>query len=199
MKHDGRDRNLSKYRACASNSKSETGLWRLKSDSAFLPRRIAPYWEGFTGGFHGKLSVFFISFLHNRQYPIGIDWGTIFKFFVGKHIFAVYCMEYKLLINGEWTGSGPMLEVKNKYNGSTVGAVPTASREDLNRAIEAAESNEDLMADMPAYKRAEILLRISALLRERSEDIAQTIVAEAGKALKFVRVEVERAAATFTR
>jgi acyl-CoA reductase-like NAD-dependent aldehyde dehydrogenase len=107
-------------------------------------------------------------------------------------------MEYKLLINGKWTGNGPMLEVKNKYNGSTVGAVPTASREDLNRAIEAAENNEDLMADMPAYKRAEILLRTSALLRECSEDIAQTIAAEAGKALKFARVEVERAAVTFT-
>ncbi|MBL8080408.1 MAG: aldehyde dehydrogenase family protein [Anaerolineales bacterium] len=107
-------------------------------------------------------------------------------------------MEYKLLINGEWCGSGTPLEVKNKYDGSLVGVLPTASREDLNRAIDSAERAEDIMADLPAYKRSEILLRTSALLRERSEEIAKIIAAEAGKALKFARAEVDRAASTFT-
>ena len=87
-------------------------------------------------------------------------------------------MEYKLLINGEWGGSGTPLEVKNKYDGSLVGVLPTASHEDLNRAIDSAERAEDIMADLPAYKRSEILLRTSALLRERAE--------------------VDRAASTFT-
>jgi len=54
------------------------------------------------------------------------------------------------------------------------------------------------MADMPAYKRADILLKTAALLRERSDDMAKTIAAEAGKALKFARAEVERAISTFT-
>ncbi|GAB1471196.1 aldehyde dehydrogenase family protein [Chloroflexota bacterium] len=107
-------------------------------------------------------------------------------------------MEYKLLIDGKWTGHGPVLEVKNKYDGKTVGAVPTASREDLNAAIDAAERAEDVMANMPAHKRAEILLRTAALLRERSEDMAQTIAAEAGKALKYARGEAQRAVNTFT-
>jgi len=107
-------------------------------------------------------------------------------------------MEYKLLIDGKWTGNGPVLEVKNKYNGKTVGALPTASREDLNAAIDAAERAEDVMADMPAHKRAAILLRTSELIRERAEDLAKTIAAEAGKALKFARAEVDRAASTFT-
>ena len=107
-------------------------------------------------------------------------------------------MEYKLLIGGEWKGSGNPLEVKNKYNGSTIGILPTASRDDLDRAIEAAERAEDVMADLPAYKRADILLKTSALLRERFDDIAKTIAAEAGKALKFARAEVDRAISTFT-
>src|SRR5260221_8391765 len=107
-------------------------------------------------------------------------------------------MEYKLLIDGKWTGNGSVLEVKNKYNGKTVGAVTTASREDLNRAIDAAERAEDVMADMPAYKRADILLKTAALLRERSEDMAKTIAAEAGKALKYARAEADRAVNTFT-
>jgi acyl-CoA reductase-like NAD-dependent aldehyde dehydrogenase len=107
-------------------------------------------------------------------------------------------MEYKLLIDGEWMGSGNPLEVKNKYDGSTVGVLPTASREDLDRALDAAERAEDIMADMPAYKRAEILLKTSNRIRECADDLAKTIAAEAGKALKFARAEVDRAASTFT-
>lgn len=107
-------------------------------------------------------------------------------------------MEYKLLIDGQWIGGGNELEVKNKYNGEIVGVLPTARREDLDAALAAAERAEDLMADMPSYKRAEILLRTAVLMRERADDLAKTIAAEAGKALKFARAEVERAASVFT-
>ncbi|MFN8381822.1 MAG: aldehyde dehydrogenase family protein [Anaerolineales bacterium] len=107
-------------------------------------------------------------------------------------------MEYKLLIDGQWAGSGNPLEVKNKYNGSTVGVLPTARKEDLDSALAAAERAEDVMADMPAHKRAEILVRAASLMRERADDLAKTIAAEAGKALKFARAEVDRAASVFT-
>lgn len=107
-------------------------------------------------------------------------------------------MEYKLLIDGQWIGGGNELEVKNKYNGEIVGTLPTARREDLDAALAAAERAEDVMADMPSHKRAEILLRTAVLMRERADDLAKTIAAEAGKALKFARAEVDRAASVFT-
>jgi acyl-CoA reductase-like NAD-dependent aldehyde dehydrogenase len=107
-------------------------------------------------------------------------------------------MEYQLLIDGQWVDAGPAMEVKNKYDGKVVGIVPTARREDVDAAINAAERAEDVMADMSAYKRAEILLRTASLLRERADDMAKTIAAEAGKALKFARAEVDRAQSTFT-
>ena len=107
-------------------------------------------------------------------------------------------MEYKLLIDGEWVNAGPLMEVKNKYNGASLGAVPTTRREDLDKAIAAAERAKDVMADMPAYQRSEILLNTAKLLIERKEDFARTIAAEAGKALKFARIEVDRAISTFT-
>ena len=107
-------------------------------------------------------------------------------------------MEYRLLIDGQWVSGGTPLEVKNKYSGQTVGIVPTARKEDLDAAIAAAERAEDVMADMPAHRRAEILLKTAALLREHSDDLAKTIAAEAGKALKFARAEVDRAQSTFT-
>ncbi|MBK7451491.1 MAG: aldehyde dehydrogenase family protein [Anaerolineales bacterium] len=107
-------------------------------------------------------------------------------------------MEYKLLIDGQWVGGGAQLEVKNKYNGEVIGVLPTARKEDLDTALAAAERAEDVMADMPAHKRASILLRTAELMRERADDLAKTIAAEAGKALKFARAEVERAASVFT-
>ena len=107
-------------------------------------------------------------------------------------------MEYKLLIDGQWVDGGPALEVKNKYDGTLVGTVPTARKEDVDTAIAAAERAEDLMADLPAYKRAEILFRTATLIQERADDLAKTIAAEAGKALKFARAEVDRAISTFT-
>lgn len=107
-------------------------------------------------------------------------------------------MEYKLLIDGQWVDGGPALEVKNKYDGTLVGTVPTARKEDVDTAIAAAERAEDVMADLPAYKRADILFRAAALIRERADDLSKTIAAEAGKALKFARAEVDRAISTFT-
>ncbi len=107
-------------------------------------------------------------------------------------------MEQKLLIDGQWVEGGSLLEVKNKYNGAVIGALPNARREDVDSAIAAAERAEETMMNLPAYRRAEILLRAAALIRERAGDLAQTIAAEAGKALKFARAEVDRAQSTFT-
>jgi acyl-CoA reductase-like NAD-dependent aldehyde dehydrogenase len=107
-------------------------------------------------------------------------------------------MEYKLLIDGQWVDGGSILEVKNKYNGHTIGGVPTARPVDVDAAIAAAELAEDRMSNMPAYQRAEILQRAAALIRERAEDLARTIAAEAGKALKYARAEVDRAQSTFS-
>ena len=107
-------------------------------------------------------------------------------------------MEYKLFIDGQWVNAGSMMEVKNKYNGQTIAALPTARREDVDAAIAATQRAAQVMADMPAYKRAEILSKTASLLRERSEDLAKTIAGEAGKALKFARAEVDRAISTFT-
>ena len=72
-------------------------------------------------------------------------------------------MEYKLLIDGQWVTAGQAMEVKNKYDGKVIGTVLTARREDVYAAIDAAERAEDIMAEMPAYKRADILLKTSAL------------------------------------
>lgn len=107
-------------------------------------------------------------------------------------------MDYKLFIDGRWVDGGPLMGVTNKYTGEVIGTLPTARREDVDAAIAAAQRAAPVMADMPAHKRADILARAAALIRERKEDFARTIAAEAGKALKYARIEVDRGITTFT-
>lgn len=107
-------------------------------------------------------------------------------------------MECQLFIGGRWVEGGTPIAVKNKYNGEVVGTVVTARREDVASAVSAAEKAAPVLAEMPAYRRAEILWRTARGLHEHKEKIARTIAAEAGKALKFSRLEVERAESTFT-
>jgi acyl-CoA reductase-like NAD-dependent aldehyde dehydrogenase len=107
-------------------------------------------------------------------------------------------MNTLLFIDGQWVSGGPLMEVKNKYTGETIDALPVARREDVDAALAAAERAAPIMAEMPAHRRSEILGRAAALIRERREDLARTIAAEAGKALKFARIEADRAVSTFT-
>jgi len=106
--------------------------------------------------------------------------------------------EYRLLIDGKWVEAGPTVEVRNKYNGEVLATLPTARREDVEEAVAAARRLAPVMQDMPAHKRSEILARAAALLKERFDDFSTTIAAEAGKALKYSRAEVDRAVSTFT-
>jgi acyl-CoA reductase-like NAD-dependent aldehyde dehydrogenase len=107
-------------------------------------------------------------------------------------------MEYKLFIDGQWVDSGHSLEVTNKYSQEVFAAVPAAGQEEVDKAIAAAQRAASVMADMPAYRRSEILTRTVALITERKRDLAETIAIEAGKALKFALIEVDRAISTFT-
>ena len=106
-------------------------------------------------------------------------------------------MEYRLLIDGQWLATGEWIEVKNKYSGASLGAVAAAGRAQVDDALEAARRGAAAMAEMPAHRRAAILGCAAELIRERSEDLALLLAAEAGKALKFARAEVDRAGWTF--
>jgi len=44
-------------------------------------------------------------------------------------------MEYKLLINGQWVNAGPLMEVKNKYDGKLIAGLPTARRRMWTRPL----------------------------------------------------------------
>lgn len=107
-------------------------------------------------------------------------------------------MEYKLFINGQWVDGGDQLAVTNKYTQEVFAVVPIARQEDVEEAVVAARRAAPVLADLPAYQRAVILANSATLISERREELAETIASEAGKALKYARVEVDRAISTFT-
>ncbi len=89
-----------------------------------------------------------------------------------------------------------MIEVRSPYSGDVVGTVETSSAADARAAVDAAA--RALEAPLPAHERAAILDRTAALLRDRQEEMAQTICGEAGKPIKTARVEASRAVSTYT-
>src|SRR5919197_1692427 len=109
---------------------------------------------------------------------------------------AVTLQERKLLLDGEWIETGEWHGVRSPYSGEPIARVPEAGAEHAPRPID--PPGRAMREPLPAHKRAEILDGVASLLRERSDDVARTISAEAGKPLKAARVEAERAVSTFT-
>ena len=92
--------------------------------------------------------------------------------------------------------AGSLLEVHSPYSGDVVGTVAKGGRNEAQRAVDAAAAV--LAEPLPAYERARILDRVSALLVERHDEAAKLISAEAGKPMKAARVEAQRAVSTYT-
>lgn len=104
---------------------------------------------------------------------------------------------HRLYIGGQWVEDTTTLDVIDKYTGETIGVVPVASRETVDRAIAAAHAAFPGYARMPAHRRFRILEKASQLLARHQDEIAATICREAGKAWKYSVGEVSRAVETF--
>lgn len=106
-------------------------------------------------------------------------------------------MDHKLLLAGEWVETGDWDEVLSPWDESLVARVAQGDESTVDQAAQAAHK-VFTEAPIPQYERAEILDRAAHLIRERQEDLAQTISAEAGKPIKTARGEAARAADTMT-
>ena len=109
---------------------------------------------------------------------------------------AVAPTAHKNYIAGEWVSpaSGQGIENRNPANtDDLVGIFPASSKEDVNRAVEAAKNAFDPWRLTPAPKRAEILYRCAEILVQRKEDIARDMTREMGKVLAETRGDVQEA------
>ncbi|MBO8157536.1 MAG: aldehyde dehydrogenase family protein [Bacillaceae bacterium] len=103
--------------------------------------------------------------------------------------------KYGLWINGQWKDTAETLEVLNKYHQEMFAEVAKATKEEVDEAVASAEYAFHHHSLSP-YERYEILNKVSELLKERKEEFAQVITAEAGKPIKQARGEINRAVET---
>lgn len=111
---------------------------------------------------------------------------------------AVGGVRGRLLIGGEWRpGTGPPLEVFDKYTGALLGTVECAGREQVDAAVAAARRS---FARYPLDPQ-ERYLRLQAtarLIDQHRDELAALITAEGGLPITDALAEVGRAVQTFT-
>ena len=101
------------------------------------------------------------------------------------------------LVAGKWSPGSDHIEVKSPFDGSLVATVGKPTRQDVERAVEAAAECFDETRRLPAHTRAEALMHISRRLEERGTEVTELISREGGKPLKWAKVEAARAVSTF--
>lgn len=107
----------------------------------------------------------------------------------------------RLFINGEWvdSSSGETFEVRNPANGEVIALAAKGTREDAQRAIQAARFafDEGGWGESKARDRAELLWKVADLIEARAEEFAQTDTRNNGKPLRESRYDVSDAVNQF--
>src|SRR5579883_455801 len=107
-------------------------------------------------------------------------------------------MNRGFLLGGREIFDGEEIEIRSPWNQSLTGTVKQASRSHAAEAVRLLTESFAKTRKLAGYERKQILQSIAEKIAAQKHDLAQLILAEAGKPLKAARVEVERAILTFT-
>jgi succinate-semialdehyde dehydrogenase/glutarate-semialdehyde dehydrogenase len=101
-----------------------------------------------------------------------------------------------MYIDGVWmpSATGETLDVVNPVDDEVIGTIPRATRDDLDRALNAAEKGFRLWKSTSAFERSKLMRRAGELLRERSDSIARLMTLEQGKPIPQAKAETLAAA-----
>jgi acyl-CoA reductase-like NAD-dependent aldehyde dehydrogenase len=105
-----------------------------------------------------------------------------------------------LYLGGEWRGaSSPsaILEVRNPFDNSFVGAVAKATEPEVDIAVERALVGFEKTRTLHSHERHEILSFIAARIAERKDEFADLLSMEVGKPISSARTEVTRSILTY--
>lgn len=105
---------------------------------------------------------------------------------------------FGFLADGKWVTEGNPVEVFAPYDGRVLAKVFRADPAQLEMAIRAAVRSFETTRRLSSHERQRCLRAIADALESRREELARTLALEAGKPIKTARVEVERAAFTFS-
>ena len=102
--------------------------------------------------------------------------------------------QLKQYIGGEWVESTAtsFTPVINPATCEVLAECPDGTREDVDKAVQAAKAAFDEWRSTPVLSRVQYMYRFKTLLEERFEDLTRTVVEENGKTRDEARGEVRR-------
>ncbi|KAJ6373213.1 hypothetical protein OIU76_027533 [Salix suchowensis] len=116
----------------------------------------------------------------------------------GTSVFAELVDEdaavFKFYSDGEWkrSSSGKFVSIINPTTRKTQYKVQACTQEEVNKIIESAKTAQKSWAKTPLWKRAELLHKAAAILKEHRAPIAECLVKEIAKPAKDAVTEVVR-------
>jgi glyceraldehyde-3-phosphate dehydrogenase (NADP+) len=105
---------------------------------------------------------------------------------------------YFPLIHNERIKTHKSLRVLNPYSGDTLAKVYLADGDFLDMVVESAQKGFQISRNFSGFERFDLLMKIAQGIEKNQEVLAETIMKESGKPIKFARNEVNRAALTFS-
>jgi acyl-CoA reductase-like NAD-dependent aldehyde dehydrogenase len=93
--------------------------------------------------------------------------------------------DYAMYVAGSWaTGeSEARMTATSPVTGERIGTVPEGTREDVGRAIAAANEAWSGWAALSAFERAAAMVRVAEIIEERRDELAETLTLDQGKPL----------------
>src|SRR6266699_6867485 len=112
---------------------------------------------------------------------------------------SVTVSSYKNIVGGEWvdSASGETMEVLNPATGEAIAEVPRGTKEDADRAVEAAKDALPEWLETTPGERAEALLKLADALEENAGELAELESQNVGKPLSYARDEMPVCADNF--
>jgi glyceraldehyde-3-phosphate dehydrogenase (NADP+) len=104
---------------------------------------------------------------------------------------------FPIYVSGQFVETNTPLTVTNPFDGSVIGTTFKAGEAEFEQAVQGAETVRAEMANLPIYKRYEILRQTADALETDKESLGMLLAAECGKPYKYALAEIERAVQTF--
>lgn len=102
-----------------------------------------------------------------------------------------------LFINGKEVETKEYAPLYSPYTREMIAEIAMADRDQTKQAVATAYEVQHVMANMPAFQRAEILENLVELLKEQLDQAAEIIAQEAAKPIVFAKGEVLRTIETY--
>jgi len=106
-------------------------------------------------------------------------------------------MPEKFISGKDFSSSDKTKSIANPFSNQTIGEVYLASKKHFDESVNYLTKVFEEYKKLPAYKKQELLYKVSEKIGSRKKELAKLITDETGKPIKFSLIETERAILTF--